>query len=83
MRTLIYFVRMKTRKNLLLSKDAVAKGERLAALRATSLSRIIEEQLLSITIDQSEEEEYWVGPPLQPIARPGDRRHEYLKRKHR
>jgi hypothetical protein len=57
---------MKTRKNLLLSKEAVARGERLAAARATSLSKIVEEQLLSIIIDQSKDEHYWSGPPLQP-----------------
>jgi len=71
---------MKTRKNLLLSKKAVARGEKLAAARHTSLSTLIERQLLATT-EGGEIQDYW-NKPTPPIPRPGDARYEYLKKKH-
>ena len=74
---------MKLRKNFTLSSEAVARGERLAAERSSSLSQIIEEQLLAIPAIAVTQEDYWPGPALQPIKRPGDKRHAYLQKKHR
>ena len=79
---MLHSMRMKTRKNLLLSSEAVARGERAAAARSTSLSKLVEEQLLSVPLEEAGAEEYWPGPPLKPISRPKDRRHDYWKRKH-
>jgi hypothetical protein len=73
---------MKRRKNLVLSPKAIARGEQLAAEKSTSLSQVIEDQLLAVPIGETADEEYWSGPALKPISRPGDPRHQYLKRKH-
>ena len=78
-------MRMKVRKNITLSKEAVARGERLAAERATSLSQIIEDQLLAVPVQGGGLEavtDYWPGPGLKPLPRAGDPRSAYLKRKH-
>ena len=40
---------MKARKNLYLSVEAVARGERLARRSQTSLSDLVEQQLLQIS----------------------------------
>jgi hypothetical protein len=73
-------MRMKTRKNLLLSRQAVARGERLAAAKNTSLSAVVEKQLLNAS-DGSERVDYW-DKPTKPINRPGDPRFEHLRTKH-
>ncbi len=69
---------MKIRKNLTLSAKAVAVGEKLAALHGTSLSALVEKQILS---GGAELEHYW-SKPTRPIRRPGDTRYEYLQKKH-
>ncbi len=73
---------MKRRKNLSLSARAIARGEQIAAELGTSLSGVIEEQLLAIPTVEGKAEDYWEGPALKPVARPGDKRAAYLKRKH-
>ena len=73
---------MKRRKNLSLSSEAIARGEQIAAESGKSLSAVIEEQLMSIPISGADGEDYWRGPALRPLPRPGDRRANYLKRKH-
>ena len=70
---------MKVRKNLLLSKDAVACGERQAVSKGTSLSAIVEKKLLAG--DSMESPDYW-DKPTKPISRPGDPRFEHLRGKH-
>ncbi len=74
-------MRMKIRKNLLLDERAVARGERAARERNLSLSALVERQLLSMPA-AGEEGEFWPGPPGKPLSRPGDPRHEHLRRKH-
>ncbi|HEY3761241.1 MAG TPA: hypothetical protein VGN23_05790 [Verrucomicrobiae bacterium] len=71
---------MKIRKNLTLSEKAIAVGEKLAALHGTSLSALVEKQILA-SRTELETEHYWpkVG---RPIPRPGDARYEYLRKKH-
>jgi hypothetical protein len=71
---------VKIRKNITLSEKAIAVGEKLAALHGTSLSALVEKQLLS-SGEELEAEHYWpkVG---RPIPRPGDPRYEYLRKKH-
>jgi hypothetical protein len=73
---------MKRRKNLFLSAKAVARGEQIALETGRSLSAVVEEQLLAIPAPGVENEDYWPGPPMKPVSRPGDPRFEYLKRKH-
>jgi hypothetical protein len=73
-------MRMKIRKNLLLSAQAVRCGSRLAARRGTSLSEVVERELLSASTEQ-EEPDYWPRP-TKPVRRAGDRRFDYLRRKH-
>lgn len=73
---------MKRRKTLSLSQRAIARGEQIAAESGKTLSAVVEEQLLTIPTVGTESEEFWAGPPLKPIKRPGDPRYEYLKRKH-
>ena len=73
---------MKLRKNLSLSAESVARGRQLAVETGKSLSAIIEAQLLAVPSDTSEPEDYWSGPALKPLSRPGDARSAYLKRKH-
>jgi hypothetical protein len=71
---------MKIRKNITLSSKAVAMGEKLAALHGTSLSALVENQILS-SGSELETEHYW--PEIgRPIPRPGDARYEYLQKKH-
>jgi hypothetical protein len=71
---------MKIRKNITLSSKAIATGEKLAALHGTSLSALVEKQILA-SCAELETEHYWpeVG---RPIPRPGDARYEYLRKKH-
>ncbi len=73
---------MKVRKNLYLSVEAVARGERLARRSQTSLSNLIEQQLLQIPEVPGSEEEFWSGPALTPLLRENDSCSEYLSRKH-
>jgi len=72
---------MKMRKNLSLDAKAVARGEQTARRRKLSLSALIESQLFGLPAEE-DDDEYWPGPPLKPITRPGDPRYEYLRRKH-
>jgi len=71
---------MKIRKNLTLSAKAIAVGEKLAALHGTSLSALVEKQILSGGAEL-ETEHYWPEAG-RPISRPGDARYEYLRKKH-
>ena len=73
---------MKARKNLYLSVEAVARGERLARRSQTSLSDLVEQQLLQIPEVSGSEEEFWSGPALRPRLRKHDPRSEYLSSKH-
>ena len=73
---------MKQRKNLYLSREAIARGEQLALEMGKTLSAIVEAQLLAVPSATSHTEDYWPGPPLKPLARPGDPRSNYLKHKH-
>ncbi len=73
---------MKHRKSFSLSHQAIARGEQLAAETGKSLSDVVEEQLLAIPSAAAGPEEFWPGRALKPIKRPGDARHEFLKRKH-
>jgi hypothetical protein len=75
-------MRMKTRKNLSLSPRAVARGERLAHSRHTSLSELVEKQLLQIPDPPGDQEEFWPGPALKPAKRRNDPRGDYLSKKH-
>jgi hypothetical protein len=72
---------MKTRKNLWLDAQAVARGERAARERNLSLSALVEKHLMSIPTLE-EEGEFWPGPAGKPLARPSDARFEHLRRKH-
>ena len=71
---------MKQRTNITLSPKAVAAGKKLAALHGTSLSALVERQILA-GLAELDDEHYWpvVG---RPVARPGDPRYEYLRKKH-
>ena len=73
---------MKRRKNLTLSSKAIARGEQLAAETGKSLSAVIEEQLLAAPDPGKGTADYWVGPPLKPLSRPGNARSRFLSRKH-
>jgi hypothetical protein len=73
---------MKARKNLYLSVQAVARGERLAKGSRTSLSELVEKQLLQIPEIPGANEEFWTGPALRPLRRKNDSRAAYLIRKH-
>ena len=73
---------MKARKNLYLSVEAVARGERLAKGSQTSLSQVVEKQLLQIPEVPGTDGEFWAGPALRPLRRKHDRRAAYLARKH-
>ncbi len=73
---------MKVRKNLSLSRKAVAKGEQVAVESGRSLSAVIESQLLAIPTEKAEAEAYWSGPALKPVERRDDPRYQFLKRKH-
>jgi hypothetical protein len=73
---------MKARKNLYLSVEAVARGERLARGSGASLSEVVEKQLLQIPEIAGGEEEFWTGPALRPLRRKNDPRSAYLARKH-
>ena len=76
-------MRMKVRKNLYLSGEAVARGERLARTGQTSLSGLVEKQLLQIPEMPGTNEDFWNGPALKPLRRKNDPRADYLSRKHR
>ncbi|MGH7990648.1 MAG: hypothetical protein ACREDS_10740 [Limisphaerales bacterium] len=71
---------MKIRKNITLSEKAIAVGERLAALHGTSLSALVEKQILSSGA-KLETEHYWLEAG-RPVPRQGDARYEYLRKKH-
>ena len=73
---------MKRRKNLLLSSEAIARGQQVAQETGRSLSAVVEEQLLSIRIAKAGPEDYWSGPALRPVQRAEDERFAYLRRKH-
>jgi len=73
---------MKLRKNLSLSPESVARGRQLAAETGRSLSAVIEAQLLATPSAAGAGDEYWPGPALKALSRPGDARSAYLKRKH-
>ena len=73
---------MKARKNLYLSVKAVARGERLARGSGSSLSEVVEKQLLQIPELPGGPEEFWTGPALRPLRHKRDRRADYLTRKH-
>ena len=73
---------MKARKNLYLSVEAVARGERLAKGSQTSLSEVVEKQLLQIPEVPGGKEEFWTGPALRRLRRKNDPRADYLARKH-
>jgi hypothetical protein len=78
-----YHAHMKTdkqRKNLLLSRSAVSRGERAARELNLSLSGLIEKHLLSLP-GRGEEEDYW-PETLRPVARRGEKRFDYLRDKH-
>ena len=47
-----------------------------------SLSAVIEAQLLAAPSAGALEGDYWHGPALKPLSRPGDACGAYLKRKH-
>ena len=74
---------MEVCKNLYLSVEAVARGERLAKGSQTSLSELVEKQLLQIPELAGGKEEFWPGPSLKPLRRKNDPRAQYLARKHR
>jgi len=71
---------MKVRKNLTLSARAIAVGEKLAAQHGTSLSALVEKQILASGMEL-EAEHYW-HQAGRPVPRPGDARYEYLRKKH-
>ena len=71
---------MKIRKNITLSREAIASGERAAKKRGASLSALVEKHLISLGHETDESEHYC--SPHQPVPRPGEARHEYLMRKH-
>jgi hypothetical protein len=73
---------MKQRKNLYLSREAIARGQQLALETGKTLSAIVEAQLLAVPSMVSQPDDYWPGPHLRPLARPGDPRSNYLKLKH-
>ena len=77
-----YSGRMKVKKQLCLSKRAVAQGELLAREQGIKLSALVEKQLLAASGQPLAEEEFWPGPALKPIRRAGDRRHDYLRKHH-
>ena len=68
---------MKMRKDLSLSPESVAKGRQLGAEAGKSLSAAILASSSAGAVD-----DYWHGPALKPLSRPGDARDAYLKRKH-
>ena len=53
----------------------------LAAETGKSLSAVIEAQLLATPSAAGVGDDYWPGPTLKPLSRPGDARSTYLKRK--
>jgi hypothetical protein len=67
---------MKARKNLYLSVEAVARGERLAKGSQTSLAEVVERQLLQIPEVPGDNEEFWTGPALRPLRRKNDPRED-------
>jgi hypothetical protein len=71
---------MKIRKNITLSKQAIASGERAAKQRGASLSALVERHLLSLANAPEASDHYC--QQHRPIPRPGDARYEYLTRKH-
>ena len=71
---------MKIRKNITLSRKAIAIGERAARKRGASLSALVERHLLSLG-NEADEPEYYCAFH-KPVPRPGDARYEYLMRKH-
>jgi hypothetical protein len=71
---------VKIRKNITLSRKAIANGERAAKRRGASLSALVERHLLSLGHEAGDAEHYC--PQLTPVPRPGDARYEYLQKKH-
>jgi hypothetical protein len=73
---------MKLRTNLSLDARAVAAGKRAARLRGEkSLSALVEKHLLSLAAEP-ENDDHFSPHHGKTIARPGDRRYEFLRRKH-
>ena len=72
----------RARKNLCLSVEAGARGERLARGSQTSLSEVVEKQLLQIPEVPGGNEEFRTGLALRPVRRKNDPRADYLARKH-
>jgi hypothetical protein len=68
---------MKARENLYLPVEAVARGERLAKGSQSSLSEVVEKQLLQIPEVPGGKEEFWTGPALRPLRRKHDPRGDY------
>ena len=72
---------MKLRKNLSLDARAVAAGQRLADEHENgNLSAVVEKQLLALA--REGEAEHFSRHTGTPVARPGEARFDYLKRKH-
>lgn len=73
---------MKLKKNLLLSKESIASGQRQArAGGLRSLSALVEKKLLEGNEEDGGGEHYW-HKAMKPVSRPGDARFEYLRKKH-
>ena len=70
---------MKTRKNITLSRKAIAAGERAARQSGErSLSAVIEKHLLSLSLEDGEDFSPYRG---QPVDRAGDARFDYLTKR--
>ena len=69
-----------TRTNLSLSPAALESGRRAARDRKTSLSGLVEKHLLAFRSEEGEHFSPYHGKPAPHC--PGDKRHEYLSRKH-
>ena len=73
---------MKARKNLYLSVEAVARGERLAKGSQTSLSELVEKQLLQIPEVPGGNGRVLDWPGVAPVATEERSPGYYLARKH-
>jgi len=71
---------MKTRIHLSLSEKALSAGKRAARERKTTLSGLVEKHLLALAFDEDEHFSPYHGKPI--AHPPGDRRYEYISRKH-
>lgn len=73
---------MKVRKNLYLSRRAVARGELLAREQGLALSELVDKQLLEASATPLAREDFWEGPALKTVRRAGEPRHDYLQAHH-